>query len=100
MFDSQYEVIASKELGRRWAVPETWIRNNVRKRVANPIPHVRLGKYVRFEWGSPELQAWWDKQKKGGSETENRLSSRLDLISPIKPLLHSADKLRRNRANP
>jgi len=68
---SQYEVIASKELGRRWAVPETWIRNNVRRRVTNPIPHVRLGKYVRFEWNSPELNSWWNKQKRGG---DNRMS--------------------------
>jgi hypothetical protein len=24
----------------------------------DPIPHLRLGRYIRFRWGSPELEAW------------------------------------------
>jgi hypothetical protein len=54
-----FEVIDSRELARRWAVPESWIREQTRSRAVNPIPHVRLGRYVRFEWWSPELERWW-----------------------------------------
>lgn len=43
------EIIDAEELAKRWAVPETWVRENVRRRALDPIPHVRLGKYVRFE---------------------------------------------------
>jgi hypothetical protein len=53
-----YEFIDSGELARRWDVPVSWIRDQVRKRAQDPLPHVSLGKYVRFLWGSPELQAW------------------------------------------
>ena len=53
-----YEFIDSGELARRWDVPVSWIRDQVRKRAEDPLPHVSLGKYVRFLWRSPELEAW------------------------------------------
>lgn len=52
------ELIDSKELATRWRVPETWIREAVRRRTDDRIPHVRFGKYVRFEYGCPDLDAW------------------------------------------
>lgn len=57
-----YEFIDSGELARRWDVPVSWIRDQVRKRAEDPLPHVNLGKYVRFLWGSPELQAWVERR--------------------------------------
>jgi hypothetical protein len=57
-----YEFIDSKQLGERWAVPESWIREQVRSRSADPLPHVRFGKYVRFRWGSPELESWAERR--------------------------------------
>jgi len=53
-----YEFVDSKGLASRWNLPESWIRDQVRARSADPLPHVRFGKYVRFRWGSPELDAW------------------------------------------
>ena len=58
----RYEFIDSKELGARWCLPESWIREQVRSRAKDPIPHVRFGKYVRFRWGSPELEDWADRR--------------------------------------
>ncbi len=52
------EFIDSQELARRWDVPVSWIRDQVRSRVQDPLPHVNFGKYVRFLWGSPELEQW------------------------------------------
>lgn len=57
-----YEFIDCSELARRWDVPVSWIRDQVRKRAEDPLPHVSLGKYVRFLWGSPELQAWVERR--------------------------------------
>jgi hypothetical protein len=53
-----YEVIDSRELAARWCVPESWVRDYVRARADDPIPHVNFGKYVRFLWGSPDLEDW------------------------------------------
>jgi hypothetical protein len=55
---TEYEFIDSRELARRLAVPPSWIRDQVRARSEDPLPHVNLGKYVRFLWGSPELEDW------------------------------------------
>jgi hypothetical protein len=59
------EVIDSMELAARWRVPESWIRNRTRARTSREerIPCVRLGRYVRFEWGSPQLMSWLDKKR-------------------------------------
>jgi len=62
-----YEFINSKELASRWNLPESWIREQVRSRSTDPIPHVRFGKYVRFRWGSPELEGWAERRIVSGS---------------------------------
>jgi hypothetical protein len=59
---ARYEFIDSKELAARWSLPESWIREQVRLRSMDPIPHVRFGKYVRFRWGSPELEDWAERR--------------------------------------
>ena len=64
-----YEVIDSEELARRWGLPESWIRDSVRGRSLDPIPHVKVGRYVRFEWGSPELDGWWGAHRRQGGST-------------------------------
>jgi hypothetical protein len=66
----EYKFIDSRELAARWAVPETWIRERVRTRSEDPLPHVRLGKYVRFRWGSPELEGWAERRIVGGSNRD------------------------------
>ncbi len=59
-----HEVVDSRELARRWCVPKSWVEEQTRRRCSDPIPHIRLGKYVRFEWGSPELERWWARRRK------------------------------------
>lgn len=62
-----HELIDSVELAKRWNVPATWVRNHVRTGyTSSPIPHLQLGRYVRFEWGSQALEAWLAKRREGG----------------------------------
>ena len=68
----QYELIDSPELAKRWSVPESWVRDCVRNRSGDPIPCVRLGRYVRFEWGSPDLEAWFGRRKEGKKKQLDR----------------------------
>ena len=53
------EIIDSKELALRLRVPESWVRDRVRARSDDRLPYVKIGRYVRFEWGSQELVEWW-----------------------------------------
>lgn len=41
-------------------VPKTWVLAEAR---ADRIPHVRLGRYVRFE--PVELERWWQARRRG-----------------------------------
>lgn len=59
---SAYEFIDSPTLAQRWCLPASWIREQVRSRSIDPIPHIRFGKYVRFRWASPELIAWAERR--------------------------------------
>jgi hypothetical protein len=60
-----FEVITSTQLAERWQVPERWIRDRTRSRTPKEdrIPCLRLGRYVRFEWGSPVLANWLPKKR-------------------------------------
>lgn len=62
--NTAYEVLDALELAKRWCVPPSWVREQTRQRAVDPIPCVRLGRYVRFEWGSPKLAQWWEKRRK------------------------------------
>jgi hypothetical protein len=61
------EVIDSPELAKRLLLPESWVRDHTRARTpsAERIPCVRFGRYVRFLWGSKELENWVDNHREG-----------------------------------
>lgn len=44
------ELITATELAKRLNVPVSWIYRRTRLG-QEAIPHVRIGKYVRFDWG-------------------------------------------------
>lgn len=62
---SGYEVLDPRQLAARLNVPETWVREHTRKRTIDPIPHTKLGKYCRYWWGSPQLEAWLKRRMVG-----------------------------------
>jgi excisionase family DNA binding protein len=44
------DIITPEELASRLKVPESWVYEKTRGRCRNPIPCLRLGRYVRFDW--------------------------------------------------
>jgi excisionase family DNA binding protein len=52
---------SAREIAELLAVPESWVRDQTR---ANAIPHVRLGRYRRYELD--EVLAWVETLKNGG----------------------------------
>ena len=57
----EYKFIDSHELAARCG-PADGVRERVRSRREDRLPHVRFGKYVRFRWGSPELEGWAERR--------------------------------------
>jgi hypothetical protein len=68
--DAPAEVIDAKELAARLRVPESWVRSYTRERTpkAERIPCLRFGRYVRFEFHSPALEAWIAQHRSGGAQ--------------------------------
>lgn len=53
-------LLTAKEISELLAVPESWVRQQTRD---NGIPHLRLGRYVRFE--REAVLAWLEEQRVG-----------------------------------
>jgi hypothetical protein len=62
---SQVEIIDAGELASRLKLPKSWVLEGTRSRAVDPIPHLRFGRYVRFKWGSTELNDWLQRRMSG-----------------------------------
>lgn len=60
-------LLNAAEAGELLNVPKTWVLAEAR---ANRIPHVRLGRYVRFD--ATDLQNWWEARKQGPIRQDGR----------------------------
>jgi hypothetical protein len=58
--DDEPALIDAKAAGKRLSVPATWMLSEAR---ADRVPHVRLGRYVRFD--PLALDAWWRARARG-----------------------------------
>lgn len=43
-------ILTAPEVAERLKVPTSWVFEKTRSRCQNPIPHFRIGKYIRFDW--------------------------------------------------
>jgi excisionase family DNA binding protein len=66
-------------------VPATWVLSEAR---ADRIPHVRLGRYVRFDAG--ELQAWWLSRRRGPWRSNRRKVSSASPGGPVSEATRAA----------
>jgi len=57
---TSFEILDGVELAGRLKVKPTWVRKQMAS--ADPIPHVKLGRYVRFLWDSPDLDRWLSRR--------------------------------------
>ena len=46
------DIITPEEVAARLKVPESWAYEKTRARCRNPIPCLRLGRYIRFDWNT------------------------------------------------
>ncbi len=57
------DLIDPKELARRLGVPVSFIYDRTCRNAPDRIPHIKLGKYVRFDWAKVEL--WLEDHERG-----------------------------------
>ncbi len=56
---SDDRLLSADEVATRLGLKPSWVAQAARD---NRIPHVRLGKYVRFRW--TDVEAWLDEEVK------------------------------------
>jgi excisionase family DNA binding protein len=44
------DILTPEEVASRLKVPESWVYEKTRARCRNPMPCLRLGRYIRFNW--------------------------------------------------
>jgi hypothetical protein len=57
-------LLTPAQLAEKLSVPASWVKEKTRTRARvrdkDPLPVVRLGKYVRFRWA--DVEAWLGRQ--------------------------------------
>lgn len=60
--DEDFELLTPDELAQLLSLPVTWVRQQTRARASVPMPHYKLGRYVRFR--ESEVREWLKSQKR------------------------------------
>ena len=59
------DLLTPEELSARLKVPTSWVYEQTRRRArirnVDPLPHRKMGRYLRFVW--TEVVEWLDRQK-------------------------------------
>ncbi len=58
MPDTLSEILTPEELAALLRVTPAWIHEKVRRRAQNPLPALRIGRYIRFR--RSDVIAWLD----------------------------------------
>jgi excisionase family DNA binding protein len=65
-------ILTPEELAGRLKVPKSWVFEKTRARCQNPIPHYRIGRYVRFDW--TRVVEWLARTEEGTDAARSNLS--------------------------
>jgi excisionase family DNA binding protein len=59
------EILTPKQVAERLQVKPSWVYEQTRDRAGvrnpDPLPHIKLGKYLRFDW--QDVLEWLERQK-------------------------------------
>jgi predicted DNA-binding transcriptional regulator AlpA len=56
------QILTLEELAQRLKVSPRWVYEKSRKRCTNPLPAMRIGRFLRFDWTS--VSAWLREQER------------------------------------
>ena len=52
-------LLTPDELAARLKVRKSWVFEKTRRRAQDPLPCIRVGRYLRFNW--PDVESWLQK---------------------------------------
>jgi len=56
------ELLTVDEIARKLNISVSWIYSNARKKGTNSIPHLKIGKYIRFQ--EDVVRQWLENQQR------------------------------------
>jgi hypothetical protein len=56
------KLLTPEDLAEYLCVRVRWVYDHTKGTCPDPIPHIKLGKYLRFNSESPEFLAWLNRQ--------------------------------------
>ena len=60
------DILTPEQLAQRLQVKPSWVYEQTRDRAgirsADPLPHIKMGRYLRFDWC--DVLAWLERHKK------------------------------------
>jgi predicted DNA-binding transcriptional regulator AlpA len=59
------QILTLAELAERLKVSQRWVYEKSRRRCQYPLPVIRIGRYLRFNW--LEVSVWLHRQSTGGA---------------------------------
>lgn len=59
------DLLTPAELAERLKVPKSWVYEKTRERSRDPLPVMRIGKYMRFHW--PDIVTWLLAHQEGAA---------------------------------
>lgn len=70
----QPHVLTPQQVAERLQLPLTWVYENTRSRAGvrcpDPIPHLKLGRYLRFRWA--DVEEWLNRQNRTAAQLVHR----------------------------
>jgi len=54
------DILTPEELAARLKVRKTWVYKQTRSRSRNPLPRLRIGRYLRFDW--TKVSEWLNQE--------------------------------------
>jgi predicted DNA-binding transcriptional regulator AlpA len=61
ILDPQH-ILTLEEISARLKVSERWVYEKTRRRCSNPLPCIRIGRFLRFDW--LDVSTWLNSQKR------------------------------------
>ena len=56
------DILTPAEVAARLKVKPAWIYNKLRERGKDSLPHIKMGRYLRFSWSA--VSAWLESQQR------------------------------------
>lgn len=67
-------VLTPQQVAERLQVPTSWVYENTRRRAgvrySDPLPHLKIGHYLRFRWS--DVEEWIERQTRNAQPAHQR----------------------------